>query len=187
MSPQKVIKPRLNKRYPTSTVWIYNATTVLHYILGSVGIMAGYNFAPLVGYPAGFVYLALAFAEMYIWMPMKVCPNCFYYKLEGSLCMAGLNVISQKVALEGKTADFGKRGAGPLCTDNLSLGILALPLVVMLPAFFFNFSIALLVCYAAVGILLVFRYAYFFPRLACRLCRSKAICPQAARLGVKVD
>ena len=64
-------------RYPLSIILIYNGTTVLHFVLGGTGIILGYN--SWIGYLLGSLYLAFSFVEMYVHMPLKVCPNCVYY------------------------------------------------------------------------------------------------------------
>jgi len=38
----KIQKQRLTK-YPLSSMLIYNGTTILHYLLGGIGIILGYN------------------------------------------------------------------------------------------------------------------------------------------------
>ena len=82
----------LYTRYPFSSIVIYNGVTVLHYLFGGIGIIIGYNFS-WIAYLLGSLYLAFAFAQMYVLMPLIVCPNCVYYRLKNSLCISGLNVI----------------------------------------------------------------------------------------------
>lgn len=106
-------RANLYTRYPLSSIVTYNGTTVVHYVLGGIGIILGYN--SLVSYLLGSLYLAFSFVEMYVHMPLKVCPNCVYYKLNNSLCISGLNVVSRKVAKEGSVEDFKKRAQGLLC------------------------------------------------------------------------
>ena len=77
-------------------------------------------------------------------MPLKVCPNCVYYRLDNSLCISGLNLFSRKIAREGNIGDFGKRAIGTFCPNNLYLASLALPVVGIIPALFLNFSFILL-------------------------------------------
>lgn len=36
-------KTEVYTKYPLSSVLIYNGTTILHYLLGGVGIILGYN------------------------------------------------------------------------------------------------------------------------------------------------
>jgi hypothetical protein len=62
-------KPDLYEKYPISSVLIYNGTTVAHYLLGGIGIILGYG--SWIGYSLGSLYLAFAFIEMYVHMPLK--------------------------------------------------------------------------------------------------------------------
>ncbi|UCD21381.1 MAG: hypothetical protein JSW22_04805, partial [Chloroflexota bacterium] len=84
-------KVQLYTRYPTTSILVYNGTTVLHFLLGGTGIILGYG--SHIGYILGALYLAFSFAEMYLHMPLKVCPNCVYYKLDNSICISGLNLV----------------------------------------------------------------------------------------------
>jgi hypothetical protein len=116
-------KPNLYTRYPLSSVLIYNSTTVVHYVLGGIGIILGYG--SWIGYALGSLYLAFSFLEMYVHMPLKVCCNCVYYKLGNSLCISGLNIVSRRIAREGSVKDFPSRAKGPLCHwgDQLLSGV----------------------------------------------------------------
>ena len=116
---------------------------------------------------------------MYVHMPLKVCPNCVYYKLENSLCISGLNVVSRKITKEGYMKDFPNRAKGVFCPNNLYIASLVIPIIAMIPALILDFSIAVLVILLVVVGLLVFRFFVIFPRIACVHCRAKNICPQA--------
>lgn len=169
--------------YPVSSLLIYNGATVLHYLLGGIGIMLGYNFS-LGAYLLGGLYLLFAFAQMYVMMPLVVCPNCVYYKLEDSRCISGLNLVSRVIAREGNIQDFGKRGEGLLCHNNLYLAAKIVPIVAMIPALALNFSWLLLGIFLAVVGLLVLRMFVIFPQIACVHCRAKNICPNAQAMGL---
>ncbi len=170
-------------RYPLSSLLIYNGVTVLHYLLGGIGIMLGYNFS-WGAYLLGFLYLAFAFIQMYVLMPLMVCPNCVYYKWENARCISGLNLVSKRVAREGDVKDFARRGEGLLCHNNLYMAAKIVPIVVMIPALIFNFSLTLLAIFLAVIGLLVFRIFVVFPKVACVHCRAKNICPNAQAMGL---
>ncbi len=146
--------------------------------------MMGYSFS-WAGYVFGAAYLVFAFAEMYVLMPFKVCPNCVYYQLKDSLCISGMNVVSRKVAKAGDPRDFVKRGEGLFCPNNLYIAALVLPIIAILPALFFNFSLGLLAAFLALVGLLIFRFFVIFTRIACIHCRAKYACPQAGPMGVK--
>ena len=82
----------------------------------------------------GSIYLAFSFTEMYVHMPLKVCCNCVYYKLENSLCISGLNIVSRRIAKEGCTKAFSNRAKGVLCPNNLYIASLVVPIIAIIPA-----------------------------------------------------
>jgi hypothetical protein len=122
---------------------------------------------------------------MYIIMPLTVCPNCVYYKLDNSLCISGLNVVSKKIAKEGNPNNFVKRAEGLLCFNNMYIATLIIPMIAIIPALVMNFSILLLVIFLTLIALLVFRFFVIFTKIACLHCRAKYICPQAGQMGVR--
>jgi hypothetical protein len=170
-------------RYPLSSLLVYNSATVLHYLLGGAGIIVGYNVS-WFGILLSALYVTFAFGQMYVLMPLMVCRNCVYYKLEDSRCISGLNVISKKVAREGDVRDFPKRGEGLLCHNNLYMAAKVLPIVAMIPALIQNFSFLLLAIFLAVVGLLLYRIFVVFPRIACIHCRARNICPNAQAMGL---
>ena len=170
-------KIELYTKYPISSPIIYNGTTVIHYLLGGAGIILGYD--SWVGFLLGFLYLAFSFLEMYVHMPLKVCPNCVYYNLPNSLCISGLNLVSRRVAREGSVKAFPNRAKGPFCPNNLYIASLAFPILGIIPALILNFSLLVLVILLVLAGLLLFRFFVIFPRIACVHCRAKNICPQA--------
>ena len=170
-------KVELYTRYPWSSILIYNGVTVLHFVLGGLGIMLGYH--SLFGYIFGAVYLFFALEEMYVLMPLVVCPNCVYYKLDNSICISGLNVLSRKLVGEGDVNKFVNRAKGPFCSNNLYIASMLIPIVTMIPALIINFSFVVLVILFTVVALLVFRFFVIFSKIACLHCRAKKICPQA--------
>lgn len=173
---------KLYTRYPLSRVLIYNGTTAIHYALGGIGIIVGYN--SWIGYLLGSLYLAFSFIEMYVIMPFKVCPNCIYYRLDNSLCISGLNVVSRKIAREGTMKDFPKRAQGIFCPNNLYLATLVIPIILMIPALFINFTFLLFIILLVIIGLLLFRFFVIFPKMACLHCRAKNICPNAQAMGL---
>ena len=175
-------REKLYTRYPITSVLTYNGTTVLHFLLGGAGIILGYY--SWLGYLLGALYLAFAFAEMYVIMPLKVCPNCVYYKLENSLCISGLNILSRRVAKEGKGQDFPSRAQGIFCHNNMYMASLFLPVIALIPALIINFSLVVLAILIIVMGLLLFRFFVIFPRVACVYCRAKNMCPNAQAMGL---
>ena len=185
MLSKKRAKAELYTRYPLSSLLIYNGTTILHFLLGGIGIILGYNFSSWAGYLLGSLYLAFAFVEMYVMMPLTVCPHCVYYRMKNSPCISGLNLISKKIVKEGDPKDFPKRAEGLFCNNNLYLAALVVPIIAMIPALILNFSFLLLAIFLAVVGLLLFRFFVVFPQVACVHCSAKYKCPQAEAMGVR--
>jgi hypothetical protein len=175
-------KPVLYSRYPITSIIIYNGITILHFFLGTAGIMLGFNY--WLGYLLGSIYLVFALVEMYVLMPLKVCPNCPYYVLKDSLCISGLNKLSAKVAHAGNSKEFPKRAKGMLCPNNLYIAGFILPVILAIPGLIINFSFILLAILIILIGLLVFRVLYIFPKLACGHCRAMNICPNARSMGI---
>jgi hypothetical protein len=185
MQSEKKTKAKLYSRYPLSSVLIYNGSTILHFLLGGAGIILGYRFSPWAGYTFGGLYLLVSFVEMYVIMPLTVCPNCVYFRVKDSLCVSGLNMLSKMIAKEGDLKDFPRRDEGLFSPNNLYLASLIVPILVMIPALIVNFSVALLLTFLAVVGLLLFRFFIIFPKVACLHCRAKYECPQAGAMGVR--
>jgi hypothetical protein len=169
--------------YPLSSLLIYNGITVLHYLFGGIGIILGYNYS-WGGYLLGSLYLAFSFGQMYVIMPLVVCPNCVYYRLKDSLCISGLNVISKRIAQEGDIKEFSKRGTGLFCHNNLYLAAKVIPIIAIIPGLIINFSVLLLAIFLAVVGLLLLRVFVVFPKIACAHCRARNICPNAQAMGL---
>jgi hypothetical protein len=184
MQPEKN-KAKLYTRYPLSSILIYNGTTILHFLLGGFGIALGYRFSSWAGYVFGGLYLVFSFGEMYIVMPLTVCPNCAYYRAENALCISGLNLLSNKLAKAGNLTEFSKRAEGLFCPNNLYMASLIAPIPAMIPALWVNFSVVLLLVGLALAGLLLFRFFVIFPKIACVHCRAKYSCPQAGAMGVR--
>ncbi len=185
MSSQTRSKAKLYTRYPLSSILIYNGSTVAHYLIGGIGIIIGYCFSSLAGYLFGVLYLVFSFVEMYIIMPLKVCPNCVYYNMEGALCISGLNVVSKKIAKEGEPKNFAKRAEGLFCFNNMYIAALIIPIIAIIPALIVNFSVSLLIIFLALIALLAFRFFVIFTKIACLHCNAKYKCPQAEQMGVR--
>jgi hypothetical protein len=185
MQSDKTAKVKLYIRYPLSSLFIYNGTTILHFLLGGIGIALGYSFSLRVGYTFGVLYFVLSSLEMYVFMPLTVCPNCVYYRAKDSLCITGLNLLSKKIAKEGNLKDLPKRAEGVLCPNNLYVASLVIPILAILPALFVNFSVVLLLLFLAIVGLLLFRFFIIFPKIACLHCSAKFHCPQAAAMGIR--
>jgi len=177
-------RAKLYKNYSLSRVFIYEFSTILHYLLGGFGLLLGYNFI-LMGYLIGVIYLIFAFLQMYILMPLTVCPNCVYYRMGDGRCVSGLNKVSRKIAKEGNQEDFPKRAEGLFCYNNIYMIALFFPLVLMIPSLILNFSLILLSMFLSVLVLLVFRFFIIFPKIACLHCQAKFTCPIGEKIGVR--
>jgi hypothetical protein len=175
------MKTELFSKYPLSSVLIYNGTTIAHFVLGGIGIIFGYGH--WIGYALGSLYLIFSFIEMYVHMPLKVCCNCVYYKLESSLCISGLNLVSRKMAKEGGVKVFSNRAKGMFCPNHLYIISLAFPIIAIIPALVLNFSFFVLVILIVLVGLLLFRFFVIFPKIACVHCRAQKICPQSQSMG----
>ncbi len=182
----KTSKPRakLYQKYSFIRVFIYESSTILHYLIGGFGLIIGYTFLSL-GYLIGVSYIIFAFLQMYVLMPLTVCPNCVYYRMKDSRCVSGLNKISRILAKEGKPEDFSKRADGIFCYNNIYMAALFFPIVASVPALILNFSLYLLIPFLIVIGLLLFRFFVIFPKVACLHCNAKFACPIGEKIGVR--
>jgi hypothetical protein len=178
-------KAQLHRRYPLSSCLIYNISTVLHFLLGGIGIYLAYSFSTWAGIGVGALYLTFSFVLLYVVMPVAVCPHCVYYRMDDSLCISGLNVISKRLAREGEPQRFAGRAQGLLCHNNLYMVALIAPIVAMVSGLILNFTWLLVGVFVVLVGLLLFRFFIIFPRIACLHCRAKHQCPQAEAMGVR--
>jgi hypothetical protein len=169
-------------RYPISRVLLYNGVTVLHFGLGGAGLILGYG--GWAGLLVGVLYMIFAFGGMYVLMPLSVCPNCVYYRMEGGRCISALNLFSRRVAKPGRLEDFPKRAKGIFCSNNLYLAAMAIPIAAIIPALVIDFSFMLLGILLGVVALLLFRFFFLFTRVVCRHCAARKECPQAISMGL---
>ncbi len=181
--PDADTKTKVYTRYPVSHIALYNGVTVLHFLLGGAGIMLGYG-PSWLAYLFGALYLVFAFVEMYLVMPLTVCPNCVYYGMKNAVCVSGLNVISAKITRKGDINDFSKRGQGLFCHNNMYIASLAIPIIAMIPALIINFSPVILAIFIALLGLLLFRFFVLFTKVVCIHCSAKNICPNAQSMGL---
>ena len=176
-------KAELYTRYPLKSVVNYNGTTLLHYLLGCTGIIYGYQ-SSAPAYLFGLLYLGFAIVQMYLLMPLMVCPNCPYYRMENARCISAQNIVSKRIAKPGDPKNFSKRGEGLLCHNNLYMAALFIPILGMIPALIVNFSVLLLAIFLGVVVLLVYRIFYLFQKVACVQCYAKNVCPNAIAMGL---
>lgn len=177
-------KAPIYEKYPLSSLLIYNVVTLLHFFLGGVGIILGYG-SSWAAYLFGLVYVVFSLGQMYVVMPLIVCPNCVYYGMGSGLCTSGLSALARRIAKPGDAQSFGKRAEGLLCHNNLYMAALFVPILATIPALLLNFSVALLIVFLAVVGLLLFRFFVIFGQVACLHCCAKYDCPNAERSGVR--
>ncbi len=174
--------PATYTRYPVWSVVLYDGLTVVHFLLGGAALLFAYSWQ--VGLPLGTAYVLFAFLEMFLLMPLVVCPSCVYYRLEGSLCISGMNRWARRIAQPREASRFGERATGLLCPNNLYLIALAFPIVAVIPGLALSFSWWVLLAMVVLIALLAFRFFVIFPRVACVHCRAKNVCPNARSMGL---
>ncbi len=178
-------KAELYKRFPVTSVILYNGTTVLHFLLGSAILLCLHRFFGPFAFVVAVSYFLFSFLEMYVVMPFRVCRHCVYFRLENGICISGLNVLARRMAKTGNQSDFPNRAKGIFCPNNLYVFSLILPVVSGIPILISNYSRALLCCEISIVALLAARFLYIIPKLACVHCLSKFECPQAGQMGVR--
>ncbi|MCL5734557.1 MAG: hypothetical protein M1274_03050 [Actinobacteria bacterium] len=169
-------------RYPSSSVVLYDGLTSVHFLLGGAALLLGYQFP--IGLPLAAAYVVLAFTEMFVLMPLTVCPSCIYTRLEGSLCVSGMNRWSRRIARPREVARFGDRAKGTFCPNNLYLASLGFPVVAVIPGMALRFWCRFEEPWFVLVALLLFRFFVVFPRIACINCRAKNVCPNAQAMGL---
>lgn len=178
-------KAELYKQYPVITIITYNGTTLLHFIIGGLILFHTNKFWGDFGIAFGSMYIFFSLVEMYVLMPLQVCKNCVYFKLENGICVSGLNLLSRKLTGPGATSVFSKRAKGVFCPNNLYVLSLIFPIFCGIPILVFNYSRTLLALVVFLAALLLTRFLFVIPKLACVHCLSKFNCPQAGLMGVR--
>ena len=170
--------------YPWSSVALYNGATLLHFGFGTAGLIVAYDRWPALALTLGVAYIVVALGQMYVMMPLAVCPSCVYRTMDGSRCISAMNILSARIAATRPLDEFPRRSTGILCHNNLYLGSLIAPLPLMVPGLIFNFAIVALALLLAVAGLLAFRFFVVFKRSACPHCAAKGRCPNAQAMGI---
>ena len=170
--------------YPWSSVALYNGATLLHFGLGTAGLIVAYDRWPALALALGCAYLAFVLVQMYVLMPLTVCPSCAYRTMSGARCVSALNILSARITGTRPASEFPRRGSGILCHNNLYLGSLIAPIPLMVPGLVVNFAVAGLALLLAVAGLLAFRFFVVFKRTACPHCAAKGRCPNAQSMGI---
>lgn len=176
-------EPEVFSRYPVSSVLLYDGVTLLHYFLGGIGITLAYASFEW-SFVIGAVYLTFALVQMYVIMPLKVCPSCVYHRMKDGRCISGLNRISRGSVKERPLEDFDSRAIGILSPNNLYIAALIVPIVAIIPGMVIGFGWLLLVILLMLVGLLVLRIFVIFPKIACVHCAAKFRCPNARQMGL---
>jgi hypothetical protein len=171
------------RRYPLWRVIGLNGITLLHYAVGCVAIAMSYRSYPIVGLPVALAYLVYAVVQLYVLMPLVVCPACVYRSIRNGRCANGLNVISVRLSPSPVPGPgFEERTHGALCQSSLCLLSLVLPVPLAVPGLAISFSWMGLGLTLAVAVLAGARLVYIVPRAVCSHCLARRWCP-AARSG----
>jgi len=156
----------------------YYLVTILHFLLGGIGIIIGYQ-ASNTALGFGLFYLLFAFGQMVGIMPWRVCPNCIYVNLGKAQAKPGLNPLSRRLAKMGDPAFFSSRSQAILRHNNLYMAALLIPVFGLIPALIANFSAPVLLVWLAVTGLLLFRFFVVFGKVDCLHCKAKKECPKS--------
>lgn len=166
------------RRYPLRWVLGLNALTVAHYLVGCGAILIAYRGYPIVGWPVGLAYFVFAVVQLYVLMPLVVCPGCVYRTVRGGRCASGLNLISARLCPPTPDAlGFKERTSGRLCQNRLCLWSLVGPVPLALPGLVLSFSWLTLALLLVVAVLTVVRLAVVVRRATCPHCLARRWCP----------
>jgi hypothetical protein len=166
------------RRYPLWRVLCLNGLTVAHYFLGCAAILLAYRSYPVLGWPLGLGYLVFAFVQLYVLMPLVVCPGCVYRSVRDGRCPSGLNLISARLCPPSASAiEFRQRTHGALCQSSLCLWSWVLPVPLALPGLALSFSWLAATLTATVAALAVIRLALVTKRAVCSHCLARRWCP----------
>lgn len=174
------------RRYPLWRVLGLNALTITHYAVGCAAVALAYPSFPLLGLPLAAAYLVYALVQLYVLMPLVVCPGCVYRTIRDGRCATGLNVLSARLGPpETAATGFDERARGALCQSSLCLWSLILPVPLALPGLVLWFSWAALALALTVAGLAVVRLVVISRRAVCSHCLARRWCP-AARSGRRI-
>lgn len=184
--PDGAQQSRSFRHYPLWRVLLTNGLTVGHYVVGASAIVVAYPHHPVLGCPIGLAYFVYATVQLYVLMPLVVCPGCVYRTIRGGRCPSGLNLISARLsraaAPTAGTAGFEARNQGALCQSSLCLWSLVAPLPIALPGLVLFFSWTGLAVWLAVAVLAAVRVGGFYRLVVCSHCLARRWCP-VARAG----
>ena len=174
------------RRYPLWRVLGFNGLTILHYAIGCAAVALAYPSYPVIGLPLSAAYLVFALVQLYVLMPVIVCPGCVYRTIHTGRCATGLNVLSARLCPSAPAATgFEERAHGALCQSSLCLWSLILPVPLAAPALVLWFTWTALALTLTVAGLAAVRLVVVARRAVCSHCLARRWCP-AARSGRRV-
>jgi hypothetical protein len=175
----------VHRTYPMRDVALYNGVTLLHFGIATFGLVIAFDRWPLLAWVLGIAYLVIALAQMYVVMPLVVCPACVYTTMSGSRCVSGMNLVVARLGLTAPAEEFeARRTRGMLSHNKLYMGSLIAPIPLLAVGLVLDFSPLGLAALLAVAALLVFRIVAIFKHTACPHCAMKARCPNARAMGI---
>jgi hypothetical protein len=156
------------EKYPMSTVIFGNIMMLLIMIVGTVAVWY------LLDWWA-WLYLAISFIMVYIFMRRIVCRNCYYYD---KWCALGWGKLSAKLIKKGNLEDFAK-------SSGLKIAPAVYSLMMFVPIIAIIISIILVFDYTKVGILvLLILFSVYSAGIgrksACSKCKMNISCPGSA-------
>ena len=168
------------RRYPLWRVLSLNGLTVAHHVVGCAAILIAYRSYPIVGWPVGLAYLVFAMVQLYVLMPLVVCPGCVYRTVRDGRCPSGLNLVSARLCPPSASAfEFRERTHGALCQGSLCLWSWVLPVPLALPGLALSFSWLAATLTAIVAVLTVARLTFVTRLAVCPHCLARRWCPGA--------
>jgi len=171
-------EPRAFRRYPLWRVLGLNLLTLGHYLVGCAAVLAAYRSYPVVGWPLGVGYLVFAVVQLYVLMPLVVCPGCVYRTMRRARCASGLNLLSARLCPPAPPpGGFEERGNGAMCQNSLCLWSWILPVPFALPGLVLSFSWQALGLTVAVAVLATVRIAVVERLAVCPHCLARRWCP----------
>ena len=169
--------PQAFRRYPLWRVLGLNALTLVHYVVGCAAILVAYQSYPVLAWPLGLAYLVFAVVQLYMLMPLVVCPGCVYRTVRDGRCPSGLNLVSARLCPPSPNAiEFRERSHGALCQSSLCLWSWILPVPLAVPALAVSFSWPALALTAIVSVLALMRLTLVERLAVCSHCLARRWC-----------
>jgi hypothetical protein len=176
----EIARSKSFRRYPLWRVLSVNGLTIAHYGAGCAAIVLAYRDYPIVGWPVALAYFVFAVVQLYVLMPLVVCPGCVYRTIQDGRCASGLNLISARLCPPSvPTVEFAERSHGALCQSSLCFWSWVFPVPVAVPGLALSFSWIGLALTLTVAALIVVRLAVVFRLIVCSHCLARRWCPVA--------